>query len=84
MVAFSIDIRSLGRLSLFQRATVAPSVRRERTSRPCVMGIGTWGRCRVGVGGMERRKGKGKREERGRIGSTNRKAELSGIMISNC
>ena len=43
MVAFSMDMRSLGSFSLFQRAMVAPSVSRERTSRPVVMGIGAWG-----------------------------------------
>ena len=41
MVAFSIDMRSLGRFSLFHRAIVAPSVSRERTSKPCVIGMGT-------------------------------------------
>ena len=46
MVAFSMDIRSLGRSSLFQRAMVAPSVSSERTSRPPVMGIGG---CVVGM-----------------------------------
>ena len=39
MVAFSMDMRSLGRFSLFHRAIVAPSVRRERMSSPSVRGI---------------------------------------------
>ncbi len=42
MVAFSMDMRSLGRFSLFHRAMVAPSVSRDRMSRPDVMGMGTW------------------------------------------
>ena len=43
MVAFSIDMRSLGRFSLFHRAIVAPSVSRKRTSKPWVIGMGTCG-----------------------------------------
>ena len=40
MVAFSMDMRSLGKFSLFQRAIVAPSVSRDRTSRSDVIGMG--------------------------------------------
>ena len=44
IVAFSMDMRSLGRFSLFHRATVAASVRRESTSSSSVMGMaGCWG-----------------------------------------
>ena len=39
IVAFSMDIRSDGKSSLFQRAIVAPSVSSARQSRPSVMGI---------------------------------------------
>lgn len=47
IVAFSMDMRSLGRFSLFQRAIVAPSVRRNSTSKFSVIGMGGWvlGRC---------------------------------------
>jgi hypothetical protein len=41
MVAFSVDMRSLGRPWLFQVATSASSVSRVKGSRPSVMGIGT-------------------------------------------
>ena len=39
MVAFSIDMRSLGRFSLFHNATVAASVNNASTSNPSVLGI---------------------------------------------
>ena len=42
IVAFSMDIRSLGRFSLFQWAIVAPSVNSCRTSKPSVTGMGGW------------------------------------------
>lgn len=41
MVAFSVDMRSLGRPWLFQVATSASSVSRLKGSRPLVMGMGT-------------------------------------------
>lgn len=43
MVAFSVDMRSLGRPWLFHVATSASSVSRLKGSRPSVMGMGTWG-----------------------------------------
>lgn len=41
MVAFSVDVRSLGSPWLLQAATSAASVRRLRGSSPGVMGMGT-------------------------------------------
>lgn len=43
MVAFSVDMRSLGSPWLFHVATSASSVSRLRGSRPSVMGMGTCG-----------------------------------------
>ena len=40
IMAFSVDMRSLGRFSLFHRAMVAASVSRVSTSKPSVMGMG--------------------------------------------
>ena len=42
MVAFSVDILSLGRPSLFQTAIWVSSVSRDRGSSPSVIGIGDW------------------------------------------
>lgn len=42
MVAFSVDMRSLGSPWLFHVATSASSVSRLKGSRPSVMGMGTW------------------------------------------
>jgi len=42
MVAFSVDILSLGRPSLFQIAIWASSVSRDRGSSPSVIGTGGW------------------------------------------
>lgn len=47
MVAFSVDIRSDGRPSLFQMAICASSVSRVRGSRPSVMGIGGCNNARL-------------------------------------
>ena len=49
MVAFSVDMRSLGSPWLFQVATSASSVSRVKGSRPFVIGIGT---CRGGRCGL--------------------------------
>ena len=43
IVAFSMDMRSLGKFSLFHRAIVAASVSRDSTSSFSVMVMGGWG-----------------------------------------
>lgn len=54
MVAFSVDIRSLGSPWLFQEATSASSVSRVKGSRPFVIGTGT---CQGGQCGLTHRSG---------------------------
>lgn len=55
IVAFSVDIRSLGSPWLFQVAISASSVNRDKGSRPEVIGIGTYYNVKIKMDCQDRK-----------------------------